>query len=147
MRFAYAVIGLLASCSDSPEERLEQFEAEVTIDCWTYFCPGTMPGPRPEPIDDVVACMNDALASGARARASWGADDFAAYTYDGTRVFTVDHQIKVFTVHQFGEDPAEIRELPNDCAGPFRVGPSLCGASGSNGQIISVQALAWDGCP
>lgn len=91
--------------------------------------------------------MNDALASGARAMASWGADDFGAYTYDGTRVFTVDHQIKVFTVHQFGENPHEVHELPNYCDGPFRVGTDFCGAYGSNGQLATVKGLAWDGCP
>lgn len=146
MRCVWIIVAV-AGCADSAEERLEQFEAEATIDCWSYFCPGTMPGPRPKPIEDVVACMNDALASGARAKASWGADNFAAYTYDSTRVFTVDRQIKVFTVQQFGENPQEVRESPNDCGGPFRVGADFCGASGSNGQLVSVKALAWDGCP
>lgn len=89
--------------------------------------------------------MNDALTSGARAKASWTVERTDGYTYDGMRVFTVDHQVKVFTVHGFADDPPEYAEL-RTCNGPFKGGPDIC-AYLDGGQVVSVQALAWDGCP
>jgi hypothetical protein len=136
---------MLTACGDTAQERLDELTAEADIDCWTYYCPGTQPGPPSVPIEDVVACMNDALASGARARASWGAEDFGRWTYEGTRVFTVDHRIVVFSVKVVGptsEGDIEVHETQN-CAGPFGPGNTFCAATYS---LIEVKDLAWDGC-
>lgn len=145
----YLVIAVLAGCSttDSPEERFDNFAAAADINCFSYGC-NNGPGPTPAgpPIEPAVACMNDALESGARATASWGTYSFANNTNDWTVVFTVDHKVKVFTTHQYGlTDPLEVMELP-DCTGPFRAGPSICLISTQNG-LVDVDGLAWDGCP
>jgi len=62
-------------------------------------------------------------------------------------VFTVDHQVKVFTAVANGpEPPGDFEEAPS-CDGPFRVGSSICAAMTSPTSFVPVNALAWDGCP
>jgi hypothetical protein len=144
----------LSGCDDSVQERFERFNADADIVCWEYngcaakggYGPAT--SPPSVPIEQGVTCMNDALASGARAVASWGTADFAANTLTGTYVFTVDHQIKVFELDTFSIDPTEYYERPS-CTGPFRVDPdAICGVTDTGpGHLIPVNALAWDGCP
>jgi hypothetical protein len=88
--------------------------------------------------------MNDALASGKRAAASWSIDSFRSDSTGHTYVFTVDHQVLPFTSFQEGPDLGNFEELPS-CSGPFRTGPGICSylsPSGGGG----VSALAWDGC-
>jgi hypothetical protein len=143
MRAGWFVVLVAVGCTDSPEDRLDKFEAEANIECWSYYCPGREPGLPTSSIDERLSCMNDALTSGARAKASWTVERIDGYTYDGMRVFTVDHQVKVFTVHGFADDPPEYVER-RACNGPFKVGPDICGYGS---QAVSVQALAWDGCP
>jgi len=141
-------LAITACSDDSPKGRLDQLTAESDIKCWSYFgCPyaGSMGSPPRVPVEQGVSCMNDALASGARAMASWGENDFHTDTENDTFVFTIDHQVKVVTSSALGPDPAEITAAPS-CAGPFRIDQGFCGIV-SDGAPVLVHALAWEGCP
>ena len=100
------------------------------------------------PTEEGVACMNDALVIGSRAMSVWGEEDFNTNTEGTTYVFTVDHQVTVFTSFQEGDYPPDVRESAR-CNGPFRIGPVVCKAIDSVNPLhfIDVNALAWDGCP
>jgi len=73
------------------------------------------------PVAEGVTCMNDALASGASAMASWGYDDFDPWETRETYVFAIDHEVRVFISVAPGVDPAQVREL-HGCTAPFVVG-------------------------
>jgi hypothetical protein len=140
----------LAGC-ESTEERIEAFKADADVDCWHYSCddgPGALYPVLTIPTEQGVACLNDALASGARAMAAWSIYQFNPW---GTRlryVFTVDHEIKVFTGYAVANDEPEFTEWPT-CTGPFRIGIDVCAARdpAHPGQFVSVQDIAWTGCP
>lgn len=141
---------VLAACSESTEERLDRFKADADVACWEYFGCASRYGQGTAPsiaIEQGVACMNDALASGVRATASWGVADAADdYGFRKTFVFTVDQQVKVFKSYQYAGGTPDVQEEPS-CTGPFRIAEqSLCGYI-SAGFPVAVNALAWDGCP
>ena len=129
---------LLAGCSEH-EDRLDSFLARAEIECARYTCCpyGECPVPDPAP-EAALACMNDALASGARAHVSFGGWSGAPYS-DGTHVFTVDHQVIAFTwwtsqatlEKEYSEGPA--------CTGPFDLGDQFCRGG--------ARLLTWTGCP
>lgn len=144
------VVLVVAGCGESAEESLERFRAEADIECWQYFCddgPGAR-FPLPSvPTEDGVACMNEALVTGARAIASWGDYDYNHYLTTTTYVFTVDGEVRVFTSQKIGPDPRDVSESP-PCGGPFRVGAAICSAMvATPPYYVPVHALAWDGCP
>src|SRR5262249_12831978 len=131
------------------QDRIDRFKAEADMNCWSYHCnDGPTTGSPPAiSIDYGVACMNEALASGASAMASMEIDVFNPWSTKYTWVFTVDHEVKVFTAFQRATEPLEdFRELPS-CSGPFRVGPQICFAYDNTRGLIQVDGLAWDGCP
>lgn len=125
--------------------------AEADISCWSHHCPDgpgahyTLPS---VPTEEGVACMNDALTSGARAVSSWSVDSFNPWGTANTYVFTVDHEVRSFTSYENGPNPPEDFQEAPSCDGPFRIGPGICAAiDPTTGGFISVDALAWDGCP
>jgi hypothetical protein len=139
---------LAARRMDSAQERLDSFKADTDIVCWEYSCgDGTRPPPPPSvAIEDGLTCMNDALASGQRAMAAWAVEDFGAYTDDQMFVFTMDHQVRVFKSHQYGEESPSLHESPS-CDGPFRIDEQpICETLAGTTPVV-VKALAWDGCP
>ena len=148
MRFG--ILLALAACGESTEERLERLLAEADIECWKHTCqdgPGAY-FPKPSvPTEEGVACMNDALASGARAVSRWSIDVFNPWSTRYTYLFTIDHQVEVVTAIQHGVDAVEVDESVT-CSGPFRLGPSICSARDldSPSGFIPVNALGWDGC-
>lgn len=142
---------MVGGCTESAKERFDRLKAASDTVCWNHWCtggPGSTYYPPRIPVEQGVACMNDALASGARAMAWWGADSpSTGYDGNGTYYFTVDHQVEVFTSHQDGIDPFEFDESPS-CTGPFVIGPDFCAAMDPNGPgFISVKSIAVNGCP
>jgi hypothetical protein len=141
----------LSACTESPEERFKQFETNTSIHCWSHFCKGGPHSQFPLPTvstDDGVACMNDALASGAHAESWWAVEDSEGYRTSYTHVFAFDHVVTVFTSDQYLSDPPVGFKEQSGCAGPFRVGPSICVAGPlQGGGYIDVNALAWESCP
>ena len=119
MRFLVAAV-LIAGC-ESPRERFDRLDEEVDIVCWEYACNPRNQGSGPPsvPIDRAVSCMNDALASGARAVASWSDYDFQYEVRTNHVVFTIDHEVKAFFLYSApGEEHTD--EAPA-CTSPFRI--------------------------
>jgi hypothetical protein len=141
------VVVVIAGCSTSPRERLDRLEEEVDIVCWDYPCNnvhhlgGT---PPPAPVERALSCMNDALASGARAVATWSEYSFVYNVEERGFVFTIDHEVKAFFVTFDYDD--HTNEVPA-CTGPFRISDRVFCSYDSAGQHFDVNALAWDGCP
>jgi hypothetical protein len=141
------VVLALAACSESTQERVERLQADAEVTCWTYHCddgPYASNGAPTMSTDEGVSCMNDALASGKLAVASWSTDNFRFDSTANTYMFTVDHQVLVFTSTQHGPDLGNFQEQPS-CSGPFRTGPYICSYS-SSGSAMGVYALEADGC-
>jgi len=149
MRRLVFVLALVGCDSESAEERLDRFTAEAETVCWQFTCQAVLSPPPPDvPIEQGLACMNDALATGARAMASWAYEDSLNFT-EQIVVFTIDHRVKVFYSYPEGNDggPARVIEHPT-CMGPFTISTrSICGIRDSNGGSTSVYALAWGDCP
>lgn len=157
--YAILAIVVVAACGDSDRERLDRLRAEADIQCWRHVCmhgPGAG-HPEPEvPTEDGVACMNDALATGARAAASWGIHEYnlISGTQTQTYLFIVDHEVRRFSMRirysDADDDPPDVHveELPT-CAGPVRIGPEFCTyrSPDPDGPDLPVNALAVDGCP
>jgi hypothetical protein len=144
------VVLAITACTESTEDRFHRFLADADIMCWQHECTDFPLPPRPwMSTDSGIACMNDALTSGARAVSSWSIDSFHSNSTSNTYVFTVDHQVSAFSFEQWdnGGDPDGFTESPG-CDGPVRVGSVICdGPDPTTGATLPVNALAWDGCP
>ena len=155
-RYAILAVVVLAACGVSDEERLDQLRAQADVQCWHHVCqrgPGSG-YPEPEaPTDVGVACMNDALATGTRAAASWGIHEYGHFsgTETLTYLFTVDREVRMFSmsITYVDHDPPDVHveELPT-CAGPVRIGPEFCKyrPDPHNPESLPVYGLAVDGC-
>src|SRR5947208_12979532 len=95
MRSALIVLALVAGCAQSAQDEMRELEDSTEIECWNVgpSCAGV--GYQVS-TDQALACMNDALAAGRRAEASWSIYDSKGYTTD-THVFTTnDHRVRIF---------------------------------------------------
>lgn len=137
------VVVLFAACASdpAPEDRLADFNAMNQVEC------GGHPFDRCTP--DAVgqqdfACMNDALASGARA--AYFETSLTSDWFDmSTTWFTADHEVHVFNDYPQGDghhDKPYAVEEPT-CAGPFHAVQSRCPYNVGSADT----ALALDGCP
>ncbi len=144
------VLAGLAGCADepTPQDRVAKLDARIEIICWQYNdCATTPIGGLPlVPIDQGISCMNDALASGTRAVASWIYVDpsGAIVTH---YVFTVDHEASVFESVELDAGPVRWTEQ-DSCTGPFVLaGLAICPAYDEQGFIVSTFPIATTGCP
>jgi hypothetical protein len=154
----YVAILVLAACGESDEERLHRFEQEADTQCWHHLClqgPGDGDLKPRAPTEEGVACMNDALATGARAAASWGVFDYSLThgTQTRTHLFTIEHEVRMFSTRIISSEnhPPEVHveELPS-CDGPVRIGPEFCmyrTGDPDGPEYLPINALAVDGCP
>jgi hypothetical protein len=145
MRLSVAVILALVACTEteSPEQVFEDLVAKNEIDCGATSVTTT----SVRCLDQVegqqaLGCMNDALASGARAAFGVGSLDSDFFTMD-TTMFTVDHQVLVYVSYPEGDGHHYAKyavEQPT-CAGPFELSERCGGGPGSD------FGLMLDGCP
>ncbi len=151
MRFLVIVVALSGCATKSDSDELDELIAAADV-CWQYNgCEnGGQSGASSKPlvpIEEGVECMTDALASGITARATWGYDDFLAWTNHETHVFTIDHEVRVFVTSTQAEDPIQVREL-HGCTGPITVGAQFCSATDHSSPygVVPVDGMAWTGC-
>jgi hypothetical protein len=109
----FVAVALAVACSDpeSAEQRYEELVAKNQIECGhdEYTCR----------TPTVVDCLNDALASGARA-------SYVISTYEdiGTTIgafFTVDHHVEIFIKATDGQAQLDMPSAlaTGVCSGPF----------------------------
>ncbi len=135
MRLALALLAL-AACAESDLDRLEGLLASHPKVCAEYEDGYTSHISS----DEMLACMNDAYATGTLALTRSSRQDAYGFYVD-TFLIAVDHQVRIFERNPDGDDgsPGEpsARERPT-CTGPFHLGtPDTTGFS----------ALIVEGCP
>lgn len=127
--FAWVVIALvtLAACTDpAPETDLDRFNAllaKTPISCGGYSLPNSDYCGLPDAAADrLLTCMNDALATGARAAASVSNLD-SRWFYYSEYMFTVDHEVQLFDYYAEATDHTNGPSATEGatCAGPFRL--------------------------
>ena len=144
MRLSVVILAL-AACTETetPEQVYEDLKAKVEIICGatSVSVSSTRCFDQAE-AQQALDCMNDALASGARAEFGLGSLDSDFFTKD-TVMFTVDHQVEVYVSYPEGDGHHDTKyavEKPT-CAGPFEISETCGGGPGSD------FSLTLDGCP
>ena len=135
---ATCVAILLAACAGpSPEEQVADLEADVDTLCLRHTV--CFSSDSAYDINEVVTCMNDALANGSRAEAYWQEYSPKGRTIQNY-VFTVDHAIRPYArvPDDYSGGPAVMYEYAH-CTGPFRAANTF--------DCPGLYELAWDGCP
>jgi hypothetical protein len=118
------IVVALAGCTESDADQLADLKAQVGLSCWKWFScenggQSACAGPA-TPVADGVACMNDAVASGDTAMASWGVDIFNPWETREIYLFAIDHEVRAFLSIAPGPDPARVREI-HGCTAPLTV--------------------------
>lgn len=123
--WSLALVVIAACAAETPEDRVHSLLAHAQINCgeryqttWQSACT-----PWSVPPAQAAACMNDALASGARAVLTDSWQDGELFVVD-RYIFTIDHAVKVFDDHT--DNPQHSGIVEQTCEGPFTSGTATC---------------------